>query len=97
MHQSVDHQVLDLHEQAEAGDTGHDAEKTVAEVLLQEFALEPVGGVARGLLGASLETRAGIPERRHLCRVIAVSLRAALAQPVLDRAMHEQVRVTPDR
>lgn len=58
MHQAVNEQAIERDEQTKAGDAGHPPCEDFANAVLHELALQPVGDVARGLVGAALGHRA---------------------------------------
>src|SRR5690606_32507968 len=59
MNQTLDVDILELHEQAETGRRSHHTRIDLADAILHELALEPVDHVARCLVGAAFGLRAG--------------------------------------
>ena len=89
---AVNQQLIHGHKNTEAG---HAADRTVklgSHVLARVHALEPRGHFARGFVGATLVLRAMHTERVPIGLVIF-----APANDSLDRAMHHQIRIAPDR
>ena len=64
VHQAVDLQLLQLHEQAEVDDAGHDASNSSPMRVLHVHALEPGDDATRRLVRAPLAQRALVSERR---------------------------------
>ena len=112
VHQALDEDLGQLDEQAETGHRGDDAGIGFADAILHELALEPVGDVPRGFVGAALGHGAllteliqaqfvvGIDARlghaRRACALDVLGLQLG-ADHATDRPMHQQIRIAPDR
>src|SRR5690348_7789024 len=96
VHQARHLRLSQLDEQSERGDAGDDAVELRADVLLHPRTLVAVVDVALGLLCTSFGPRALRRHGRHLALGVEVRRRLAAGQRIADRAVHQQVRVTPD-
>ena len=92
--EAVDVEAIERHEQAEARDAADRAVEILAYLVLHEVALEPVGDVARGLVGAALGHRR---VDAQLLPGHSGGLVLLARERGLDGAVDEQVRVAPDR
>ena len=97
VHQPVDLRLVELDEQAEAGDAADDAVELAADVLLHPRGAITFVHFALCLVGAARAFGALQRQRRHRAAGVRIRRRLAAGQRVLDRAMHQQIRVAPDR
>ncbi len=97
-HEAVGAGVVELHEQAGAGDAGDAALEGGADAVGEEMRDQPVVGLALGHHGAAL---GGGDLRGDLGQLLAVGRSRAAAVAELERAdqpaMHDQVGVAADR
>jgi hypothetical protein len=91
VHEAVDVELVEGHEEAEVRDAGNGAVELVAHVVLHVVALEPGLDVARRLVGAPLRFRAVDADRMQVSRLVALA-----RQHRLDGAVHQQVRIAAD-
>ena len=89
---TVDQQLIHRHKNAEAGHTADGSVKLGPHVFTRIHALEPRRHFTRGFVGTALVLRAMHPERIPIRLVVF-----APADDCLDRAMHQQIRIAPDR
>src|SRR5690606_19823845 len=94
--QAVDLGLVELDEQAEAGHAADRAVELGAHMLLHPRGAVALVHLAFGFLGTARALGALQRQRRHLARAVE-DLAAPPRQHVLDRAMHQQVRIAPDR
>src|SRR5690606_13667832 len=97
VHQAVDLGLVQLHEQAEAGDAADGAVELAADVLPHPPRAVALVHFALGLVGPARTLRALQRQRRHFVRGIGVAVHALPGEAVLDRAVHQQVRIAADR
>ncbi|MNH01569.1 hypothetical protein D3C79_607900 [compost metagenome] len=106
MHQAVDKQIVETHEETEAGHAGNNAAEHFTDVILHKVAFQPVGNVARRFIGATFSHRTVLAQLQHFFEfaVPTTGRRPALfrfavlfGQLVLDRTVHRQIRITADR
>src|SRR5690606_7552894 len=95
--QAVDLGLVEFDEQAEASHAADGAVELAAHVLFHPRRAVAVAYLAFGLVGAALALGALQRQRRHLAGRIGERVALAARQRVLDRAVHQQVRVAPDR
>ena len=92
--QAVDVEPVQRHEQAEVRDAADGAVEGFADAVLHVVALEPVLDVARRVVGAPFGQRA---VHAQFGPAGAARLIARARDARLDRAVHEQIRIAPDR
>ncbi len=107
VHQTVDVDLGQTHEEAETGDAGDDAVELVTHVIQHVLALEPVSHVAGGVIGAALGHGAVLAHRIHFFQlvVVATARRPLVAQVallllgglILDRPVQDEVGIAADR
>src|SRR5690606_12161949 len=97
VHQAVNHQVGQLHEQAEVGDARHDALELFANLVFHELALEPGLDFTSGIFRPALVRGTDGAKALHFAARVVVTACLAPPQDVADSPVHQQVRVTPDR
>ena len=95
--QSVDLRFVEFDEQPEAGHPADGALELAADVLLHPCGAVAIVDLAGGVIGTTRTLRALQRQRRHLAWRILERLRPRAAERVLDRAMHQQIGITPDR
>ena len=97
VHQAVDLQALELHEDAEVGDAGRDRVEFLTDAVLHELALQEGHHRARRLVGLALAQRALLAEQLHLARRVHEVTGIAAAERMANGAMHQQVGVAAYR
>ncbi|MNM57134.1 hypothetical protein D3C81_683270 [compost metagenome] len=95
--QAVDLGLVQLHEQAEAGHAADHAFELAADVLFHPGRAETLIDFALGFVSTALTLGALQRQRRHFARGVGVLLARCAGQGVLDRTVHQQIRVTADR
>ena len=95
--QAVDLGIVEFDEQAEAGDAADDAVELAADVLFHPRRAVALVDFALGLIGATLAFRTLQRQRRHAALRIRERRRLRIGQRMLDRAMHQQIRIAADR
>ena len=92
VHQTLGVDLVQRDEDAELGHGAYRTGKILADLVLHEVTLEPVGDVARGLVRAALGLRAVSPEIGPAAGRIGAAFEHGL-----DGAMHQQVGIAADR
>ena len=88
VHQAFGVNVVERDKDAKTRYAAHTAVKALADFVLHVKALQPVGDIARGFVGAAFGHRALFAECNPVARLVA-----CFRQHRLDRAVHQQVRV----
>ncbi len=96
MHQTLDEDVLELHEQPEGCDARDHSIELLADLRAHELALEPRDGVPRGVVRSPLRHRAVLAESVHVPGRVREAARFLAREHVLDGAVDEQVRIATD-
>ena len=92
VHQPLDEDVVEGHEQSERYHRRNTPLELLTDLVLHVETLEPRDNVPRGIVGAPLGLRAMQADRIPVSRRLLLSLDRRL-----DRAVHEQIGIAPDR
>src|ERR1019366_9496425 len=92
VHQSLDENVVERDENTKRDRRADAAGERFAHPVAHEVTLEPGLDIPRRLVGAPLRQRAMRAELLPAAGLVALA-----AQHRLNRAMHEQIRIAPDR
>src|SRR6267143_1260989 len=91
MHQSLDVELIERHENAETRHRRDRPFELLADAVAHVIALEPRGNLASGLVRAALGLRAVAPQLGPVAGVVAPA-----GENGLDGAMNEEVRIAAD-
>ena len=97
VHEPVDRHLLELDEQSEFKRARNRCIEALADSRLQIEAAQIAHDIAGGVVRAALALRALEAQRLQFGRAVTVAGRRLRHDRRLDRAMHEQVRIPPDR
>ena len=105
VHQTIDKQFIESHEETKAGHAGNHTFKDVTHLIQHKVTLQPVGDFAGSFVGTTFGHRTVCPQLQHFIHAVVpaagfgtVAFMALLfRQQVLNRTVQRQVRVTTNR
>ena len=105
MHQTVDKQLIQTHEEAKAGDAGNHAFKDITHLIQHKVTLQPVRHVARCFIRTTLGHGTVLAQLQHLLHGVVIPsgfgriafMTLLVRQQILDRTVQGQIRITADR
>ena len=98
MHQALDEEPIEGHEQAKRGHRRDHAGILLADAISHVVALEPLRDIATGIIGPPLGERTMLAQPFPAMRLTALARSVgAAAQNRLDATMHQQIGIASDR
>jgi len=93
VNQTIDQQLVELHEKTEIRHTCDHPIKFLAGVTVHVFALEPCLDVPCRFLGTAFMRGRNRPEPLHRTGVVVIAPGFATAQDMADRPVNQQIRI----